>query len=210
MALVFLGGYHQAIRETPFRAADTIHTTSPTLLEGLRQAGNTTAWSRFVDLYTPILYAWARRCGETEDDAADLVQEVFVALVQFLPTFQSQPGGKFRGWLRTILLNKLRDRKRRETRRDRIEAQRPAEEALPDHAEQFWEAEYQREVAQRALALMQTEFTASTWQACWETVVRGRSPADVACELGLTENAVYLARSRVLRRLRQELRGLVD
>jgi RNA polymerase sigma-70 factor (ECF subfamily) len=176
----------------------------------LRQAGNETAWGRFVDLYTPILFAWARRCDETEDNAADLIQEVFVALVQFLPTFHSQPCGRFRGWLRTILLNKLRDRKRREARRGRVEGQRPVEETLPNHAEQFWEAEYQREVTQRALQLMQAEFTPSTWKACWETVVQARSPADVAQELGLTENAVYLARSRVLRRLRQELRGLVE
>ncbi len=187
-----------------------MHTTSPTLLERLREPGDEAAWSRLVDLYTPLLFAWARRCGESEDDSADLVQEVFVALVQTLPSFQYDPSSKFRGWLRTLLLNKLRDRKRREVRADRALAQRPQEEQLPDVAELFWEKEYHKELARRALQLMQAEFAPATWQSCWKTVVESRTVADVARELGLTDNAVYLARCRVLRRLRQELAGLME
>jgi RNA polymerase sigma-70 factor (ECF subfamily) len=181
-----------------------------TLLDRLRQAGDEAAWCRLVDLYTPLLFGWARRCGESEEDAADLIQEVFVTLVQILPSFQYDRSGRFRHWLRTILLNKLRDRKRRAARLDRALAQLPLESQLPDVAELFWEAEYQQAVARRALCLMQAEFAPATWKACWETVVRGRSPDEVARELGLTENAVYIARSRVLRRLRQELAGLIE
>src|SRR5271170_1479061 len=91
-----------------------IHTTPATLLERLRAAHDDAAWDRIVELYTPLLFYWARRCGESEHDAADLVQEVFVAMVQTLPSFDYDRGGKFRKWLRTVLLNKLRDRKRRE------------------------------------------------------------------------------------------------
>jgi RNA polymerase sigma-70 factor (ECF subfamily) len=187
----------------------TVHTTPPTLLERLRTGHDEAAWGRLVDLYTPLLVSWARRCGETEDDAADLVQEVFVVLVQSLPTFEYRHG-KFRRWLHTLLLNKLRDRKRREGREAKALAHRPVEVELPDVAERFWEADYHQELARRALRLMQADFAPTTWKAFWESVVQGRAPDDVARELGITKNAVCLAKCRVLRRLRQELTGLVE
>ncbi len=188
-----------------------MHTTSKSLLARLRDAPDESAWQRLVNLYTPLLFSWARRCGESEHDAADLVQEVFVALVQYLPTFaHERQTGRFRGWLKTIMLNKLRDRKRREARADKAVAQRPPESDLPDIAEAFWESEYQQELARRALRLMQAEFAPATWQACWETVVNGRTSAEVAVSLGISENAVYIARCRVLRRLREDLSGLVE
>ena len=157
------------------------------------------------------MFYWARRQGETEHDAADLVQEVFVALLQTLPTFAyDRQSGKFRGWLRTLMLNKLRDRKRREVREEKALAKRLPEAEVPDGAEQFWEKEYQQELTRRALRLMQAEFTPNTWKACWETVVQGRPSDEVARALGMSENAVYIAKCRVLRRLRQELSGLVE
>jgi RNA polymerase sigma-70 factor (ECF subfamily) len=176
----------------------------------LRGAHDEAAWSRFVDLYTPLLFSWARRCGESEPDAADLVQDVFVTLLQTLPSFGYDRTGSFRGWLRVLLLNKLRDRLRRKARLDRVLERRAVEVRLPDIAEVFWEAEYHKLLARLALRLMQSEFAAATWKACWETVVEGRATADVARELCITENAVYIARCRVLRRLRQELSGLVE
>jgi RNA polymerase sigma-70 factor, ECF subfamily len=187
-----------------------IHTTPATLLDRLRGAHNEAAWDWFVDLYTPLLFSWARRCGETEADAADLVQEVFVTLVQTLPTFEYDRTGNFRGWLRTLLTNKLRDRIRRRVRLEKALEQRPVEVELPDIAAVFWEAEYQQELARQALRLMQTEFAPATWKACWDTVVEGRSADEVARELGISENAVYIAKCRVLRRLRQELTGLFE
>lgn len=162
-------------------------------------------------LYTPLLYFWARRSGETEHDAADLVQEVFIAILKAIPTFRHDSrGGQFRAWLRTIMMNKLRDRKRREMRGEKALARQAQEPMLPDHVEAFWEAEYHAELARRALKLMQTEFAPATWQACWETVVQGRPTPEVARELGITENAVYVAKCRVIRRLREELSGLVE
>jgi RNA polymerase sigma-70 factor, ECF subfamily len=188
-----------------------MHTTPPTLLERVRQPGDEAAWSRLLDLYAPLLYGWARRQGIAEADAADLVQEVFVTLLQTLPSFQyDQRHGHFRNWLRTLLLNKLRDRKRRATREEKALAHlEPAQEA-PDPALLFWEAEYQREVTGRALRMLETDFAPSTWKAFWETLVEGRPAAEVARELGLTANAVCIARCRVLRRLREELGDLID
>jgi len=90
-------------------------TTSSSLLERLRQPEATEAWQRFVHLYTPLLYYWARGTGLPEHDAADLVQDVLVVLVQKLPEFRYDAGQSFRGWLRTITLNKWRERCRRFT-----------------------------------------------------------------------------------------------
>ena len=164
-----------------------------------------------MQLYTPLLFCWARRCGETEHDAADLVQDVFVSLLQTLPTFQYDRNGKFRAWLRTIMLNKLRNRKRQEVLGEKARADRALEQPqVADPVELFWENEYQAELTRRALDLMQTDFEPATWKACWETVVQGRSTQEVARELGISENAVYVAKCRVLRRLRQELAGLLE
>ena len=187
-----------------------IHTTPPTLLERLRGAQDDAAWGRFVDLYTPLIFTWARRCGENEDDAADLVQEVFVTLVQRLPAIEHRRTGSFRRWLRTLLVNKLRDRIRRQVRQQKALEQRTPDAEIPDVAEVFWETEYRQELARQALRLMQADFAPATWKACWETVVHGRSAAEVALELEITENAVYIARCRVLRKLRRDLSGLVD
>jgi RNA polymerase sigma-70 factor (ECF subfamily) len=187
-----------------------MYTTSPTLLERLRQSADEAAWRQLAQLYTPLLFYWARRCGESEQDAADLVQDVFVTLLQTLPTFRSDKSGQFRGWLRTVILNKLRDRKRREATANKALAQHGQAPDLPDVAEAYWETEYRQDLARRALQLMQAEFAPATWKSCWETVVEGRSIDAVARELGMSENAVYIARCRVLRRLREQLAGLVE
>src|SRR5690242_15425848 len=86
-----------------------MHSTSGSLLERLRQPNEQEAWNRFADLYTPLLYYWLRRLGLAENDAADLVQEVFVVLLAKLPTFEYQKDGTFRGWLRTLTINKYRE-----------------------------------------------------------------------------------------------------
>src|SRR5689334_3455213 len=91
-----------------------MHTTPVTLLERLRQSADDASWRRLVRLYTPLLFSWARRAGASEHDAADLAQDVFASLIQILPTFEYDQARSFRAWLRTIALNKLRDRQRRE------------------------------------------------------------------------------------------------
>lgn len=187
-----------------------MHTTPVSLLERLRHNPDEAAWRQLVKLYTPLLHSWAQRAGLSAHDGADLVQDVFTILVQTLPTFQYDQHGRFRAWLRTITLNKLRDRKRRAALAELRPLEQCPEPALPDGAEAFWEAEYRQELTERALELIQTDFAPTTWQACWEFVARGRPASDVARELGISENAVYLAKCRVLRRLRDELAGLLD
>ena len=194
---------------------DPMHTTPISLLERLRQpAGQpsaNSAWARFVDLYTPLLYYWARRrIGLQAQEAADLVQDVFTLLVQKLPHFNYDRHKSFRGWLRTVMLNKWRENQRRARIPTVDTGGALPEVAAPDDVQELGEREYRQHLVRRALELMQAEFQPITWQACWEYVVAGKPVAEVAAELGITANAVYLAKSRVLRRLRQELDGLLD
>jgi RNA polymerase sigma-70 factor (ECF subfamily) len=186
-------------------------TTNISLLDRLKLPVDQLAWSRFVDLYTPLIYSWARQVGLQESDAADLVQEVFAALVQKMPEFSYDRHKSFRAWLRTVTLNKWRDRCRRlAARPQEVTGAAVVDLADTDNEGSFAEIEYRQYLVARALELMQAEFQPTTWKACWEFVVAGRSAADVARQLGISENAVHLAKGRVLRRLRHELQGLIE
>jgi RNA polymerase sigma-70 factor (ECF subfamily) len=185
------------------------------LLQRLRLAGqgvsNAVAWSEFAELYTPLLYSWATRLGLQPSDAADLVQDVFVVLVRNLPDFHYDSCKSFHAWLRTVLLNRWRDRqKHRAVAPEQVGHPSLEEMQVPDQALELEEAEYREVLVRRALEMMQREFRPATWKACWEQVVNGRPANEVAAELGLTVNAVYVARSRVLRRLREYLDELLD
>lgn len=186
-------------------------TTHASLLERLRRPGQQDAWERFVELYTPLLYSWARRVGLQDPDAADLVQDVFATLVQKMPAFVYDPQQSFRAWLRTVTLNQWRDNGKRRGRRPLAgNADALADVPSPEDGDAFWEAEYRQHLVGRALEVIRAEFQPTTWKACWGFLVEGRPAADVAAELGLSENAVYIAKCRVLRRLRRELEGLLD
>jgi RNA polymerase sigma-70 factor (ECF subfamily) len=188
-----------------------MNTTSLSLLERLRQGGDPDAWKRFTELYTPLLFYWALRLGLQAQDAADLVQDVFMVLVQKLPEFTYDRHRSFRGWLRTVLLNKWRDRQRQRTETPLAGDDSAFEElAVPDAAAEVGEADYRQNLLRRALELMQADFHPVTWQACREYVIAGRPAAEVAAELGISVGAVYVAKSRVLSRLRRELDGLVE
>jgi RNA polymerase sigma-70 factor (ECF subfamily) len=187
-----------------------MNTTSATLLIRLRQPEDRAAWNRFVELYTPLLYRWARGAGLQEPDAADLVQEVFILLLRKLPDFSYNRQRSFRAWLRTVTLNKWRERCRRLSLPMADGRATPIETVAEDAATDLWEAEYQQLLFRRALEIMQSEFQPTTWRACWEVVVVGRTTADVGAELGLNVAAVRCAKFRVLCRLREELDGLLD
>jgi RNA polymerase sigma-70 factor (ECF subfamily) len=192
-----------------------MHTTSASLLEQLRQPADqvTTryAWERFVSLYTPLIYHWARRLGLSPHDAPDLVQDVFVGLVQKLPDFTYDPHQRFRGWLWTVTLNQWRANRRSHRASPQVEnSSQVPDRAGADDIAAFDEREYQEHLAGRALQLMRAEFQPTTWRAFWDHVVSGRPAAEVAARLGVGVGAVYVAKCRVLRRLRQELNGLMD
>lgn len=174
------------------------------------------AWERLVHLYGPLVYSWCRKAGLQPADAADVGQEVFRAVARKVVEFRrDEAGGSFRGWLRTIARNKIRDFARRGSARVQGEGGSEAQDALlqvpldePDGPEQL-DPEEDRLLYHRALGLLRAEFKGPTFQAFWRVAVEDERPADVAAALGLSVNAVYLAKSRVLRRLRDEFAGLL-
>lgn len=187
-----------------------MNSTSKSLLGRLRRPTDQAAWDRFVETYTPLLYYWCRRVGLSRDDAADLVQEVFVVLVEKLPNSSYDRQGSFRGWLRTVLLNKWREQHRRQGSMVRVGMPADGPEQSTEALDALWEAEYRRNVIARLARQIQGEFRPATLEAFWATTVQDRPPVEVAAELGVSVGAVYIAKSRVLRRLREIAEGLLE
>jgi RNA polymerase sigma-70 factor (ECF subfamily) len=175
--------------------------TPSSLLLGLRSR-DPLAWQRLAYLYAPLVRRWCRQRGLQAADTDDLIQEVFRAVLARVGDFRKeQAGDSFRGWLWTITRHKLGDHFRRAARPDAATVAAlddlPAEGPPDDNAAP--------DLLRRALELVRDEFEEASWQAFWGVVVEDRSPAAVAEERRLSVNAVYLAKSRVLRRLRDAL-----
>jgi RNA polymerase sigma-70 factor (ECF subfamily) len=174
------------------------------------QAHDADAWRRFVELYSPLVYFWCRRAGLQPSDAADVLQDTFQSVASGIGAFQhGGPGHSFRAWLWTIARNKLRDYFRRrnvqpqslggsgaDEQLQKLIADDDASESLPASASPLFA---------RALQLVRAEFEDRTWDAFWRATVDGQPTEQVAADLGLSTNAVYKAKSRVLARLRREL-----
>ncbi len=183
--------------------------TSITLVERLRKPHDKGAWERFVGLYSPMLTRWARAAGLQDQDAADLVQDVFLVLFKKLPEFEYDASKSFRRWLKTIVTNKWRDRVK--CRRNHLAQAFDGElEELPEQQSVFSEVEYRRQLMFQALESVKGDYQEKTWRAFVEHGLSGRLAAAVATELQMSEGAVYVAKSRILARLRQELGSLLD
>jgi RNA polymerase sigma-70 factor (ECF subfamily) len=187
-----------------------MNTTSLTLLERLKAADDEEAWSRFVRLYTPLLYYWCRRIGLREQDAADLVQDVLAHLVRKLPEFTYDNTGSFRNWLRVVTVNKWRERQRKRRFPAPINGAELEQVAGDCDAWVLEEKEYRQHLVRSALPLIRPEFSTTTWQAFEEHVLKQRGAAEVAAEMEIRIGTVYAAKSRVLTRLRQELARFLD
>jgi RNA polymerase sigma factor (sigma-70 family) len=188
--------------------------TRPSLLVRIRDAADREAWRQFVDLYAPLVYRFARRRGLQDADAADLTQDVLQAVARGCGRLEYDPlRGSFRAWLFTVARNRLNTfLKQRERRRQRagesVEAL-PEEPAAPTADEAaLWEQEYQQRLFDWAADQVRGHFQDRTWQAFWQTAVEGQSPSAVAEALGMSVGAVYIARSRVLARLREQVQLL--
>jgi RNA polymerase sigma-70 factor (ECF subfamily) len=189
--------------------------TSRSLL-GRVQADEPAAWERLVNLYAPLVLHWCRRSGLQDPDIADIFQEVFQAVLLHIGSFRKErEGDTFRGWLRRITQNKLRDHCRRLGREARGVGGSSAQERLaqlpmPQHAADDLAPEDERGLFARVLDLIRADFEERTWVAFWRTAVEGRAPKDVAADLGMSPGAVRVAKSRVLHRLRQELGDVTE
>jgi RNA polymerase sigma-70 factor (ECF subfamily) len=192
--------------------------TRPSLVLRLRNLEDKQAWAEFVQIYEPLIYRLARTKGLQDADARDLCQEVFRAVSSAIERWDPDPAkGRFRAWLfriaRNLLVNFLASQRRhppgtgRTSVHELLEA-RPA--AVDRSAEAEFEAEFKRRAFHWAAQQVQHDFSESTWQAFWKTGVENRPIAEVAAELSLSEGAVYIARSRVLARLRERVEQLTE
>jgi len=188
--------------------------TRASLLVRLRDGGDSEAWQEFVHLYAPIIYGFARKRGLQDADAADLMQEVLRSLSSAARRLEYDPArGTFRGWLFTVTRNKvfnfLESRSKRVLGTGDSNTQRRLEQhAGSEDLSADWEADYQRTLAAQAMARVKGEFQPATWDAFMLTAVEGRQPAQVAARVGLSVGAIYVAKSRVIARLRLEIERL--
>jgi len=186
--------------------------TSLSLLQKAR-ANDPDAWSRLVHLYRPLVIYWLSRGSVRGDDADDIAQEVFHAASRGLAGFRrDRPGDTFRGWLRGIARNLLLLHYRKTSKHAQAPGGSDAFAVLQQIPAPSDEADDPPEeignLYRRALEMVRDEFEERTWRAFWMTVVEGRSPVSVAPELGVTPAAVRQSKSRVLRRLKEEVGDL--
>jgi len=196
---------------------DAAQTTRYSLLLRIADPQNHAAWVEFLGIYEPLVYRLARRKGLQDADARDLCQEVFRAVAGAARQWTPDPArGSFRGWLYRIARNRLVNSLRYQQRHGRAAGGSDIQRLLeiqPDAPEgdtREIDTEYRRRLFQLAARSIERDFSRSTWQAFWQTAVLAREVAAVAAELGMSTGAVYIARSRVLARLRsrvQELAG---
>jgi RNA polymerase sigma-70 factor (ECF subfamily) len=183
--------------------------TRASLLLRLRDPRDGTAWTEFVDLYTPLVYGYLRKHGLQDADAADLSQEVLSAVAAAVGRLEYDPArGAFRNWLFTVVRRKLSNWRAAQASRtwgsgDSALHQRLATHPAPEVLEAQWQAEWEQGVADWACEQVRRDVSEATWQAFWQTAVEGQPGKQVAAALGLTLAAVYHARSRVLARLKE-------
>ncbi|HND52921.1 MAG TPA: sigma-70 family RNA polymerase sigma factor [Pirellulaceae bacterium] len=191
--------------------------TSLSLLDALRNQGDAPAWQRLVDLYSPLIRGWLRRQGLADVDSDDVVQEVMTVVVKRVDGFQrNEQVGSFRAWLRSITVRKLqehwRSRKSRPLATGHSDIQAMLDQLSDPNSglSQEWNAAHDKHVAQQLLGMIQGEFQPKTWAAFQRFALDGLPADQVAAELEMSVNAVFIAKSRVLARLRQVGRGLLD
>lgn len=189
--------------------------TRPSLLARLREPDNRAdwdqAWRCFFDQYTPLMLAWCRRWGVSAADAEDVTASVLCHLGQRLKSFQYNPTHRFRGWLKTVVHNEVRDFFDRQMRRpsagrdvEDVADRSAAAEAL------YQEIEARRECLGQAMSEVRPCVEPHTWEAFHRTAVLGRAAGEVATELGMTTVAVYKAKSRVLELIRRAVDRLQE
>ena len=184
--------------------------TSLTLLDRVR-TNEPAAWQRLLDLYTPLVHYWCQQWGVRGADAEDVTQEVFKGVATGLAQFRrDRATDAFRAWLRGITRHKLLDHLRRARNQPHGQGGSDAQrliQAVPDPDADLPEEPEAQVTAlyRRALEMVRGEFEERTWLAFWRVAFEDQAPAVVAAELGVTAAAVRQAKSRVLRRLREEV-----
>ncbi len=188
--------------------------TRASLLIRIRDSRDELAWGEFVRLYAPLLHAYGLKNGLQDSDAADMTQDTLRNVLRAAPEFVYEPArGSFRGWLFTVARNEIRRFRHKSHRRPQASGDSDVREMLaaaPDRScdADEWDQAYQMNLFHWAANRVKHEFRDATWQAFWRTAVDGEGVEHVGRELGLTSGAVYIARSRVTARIRQEVQAV--
>jgi RNA polymerase sigma-70 factor (ECF subfamily) len=187
-----------------------MNSTSVSLLDRLKAARpDASDWNRLQGIYLPLISRWLGRVPGLGAEADDLAQEVFIVVIRELPRFERQREGSFRAWLRQVTVNRVRSHRRKGRKRP-VAGIDPADGFLDSLADpngdlaQEWDADHDRHVFQKLLAIVQPDFSATTWEAFRRFAVDGLPAARVAEETKLSVNAVIQAKARILKRLREE------
>ncbi len=190
--------------------------TSVSLLDSLKPNANPEAWSRLVELYGPLIRHWLIRHGAKSSDLDDVMQEVFTVVVRRLPEFEHKHQGGFRGWLRAITANCVRNHWRKSQRNPSPVGgsdfgQFLKEWADPEsHLSQLWNREHDEHITRYLIEQIQPRFSEKTWTIFVRFALDGLSADEVAQEQDTTPNAVFIAKSRVMAKFRQLAQGLLE
>lgn len=187
------------------------------LIQRLQRGGDSADWDEFVAIYRPVIVRLALRKQLQPADAEDVAQQVLFAVARHLETWKHDPArARFRTWLQTIVrnhaLNALTRGPRDQASGGTTAAQRlnqhpdKGDESLDD--ESLFDLELQRQTFRWAVAQVRPEFERATWDAFWQTAVEGQSPREVAEKTGKTVGAVYIARTRIMQRIKQVIAEL--
>jgi len=190
--------------------------TRATLLARIRDGDDTDSWREFLRLYGPVVYGFARNRGLQDADAADMMQEVLRSVARNAGKLEYDPKrGTFRGWLYTVTRNKIynfltagKNKTKAVGDSGNLERLESIADRNGDDSEAQWEIEYQRRLSSQAMDRVKHEFQPNTWKAFWGTAVDDRSADEVGKELKMSVGAVYVAKSRVISRLRDEITRL--
>jgi RNA polymerase sigma factor (sigma-70 family) len=189
--------------------------TRPSLLVRIRDMRDTQAWSQFVEIYAPLIYSFARKHGLQDADASDLTQDVLRVVAKTIRGLDyDQQRGSFRGWLFTVVRNKLRNFMTRRRPYDQGTGDTGAHKLLQEQPAPgedpavLWDQDYERQLFACAAKQVRSRVQEATWQAFWQTTVHGKNGKEVARELKMTVAAVYLAKSRIMAQLKAQIRQL--
>jgi len=185
--------------------------THPSLLLRVRNARDNGAWNEFVEVYGPLIFSYCRLRRIQESDAADVAQEVLMRLASALRQFEYQPElGRFRDWLGTVTHRELLRFWGRQRAMQSLPESDSAGGAPTTEDVSQWTEHFQAELLRLSLERIRSEFTDQTWGAFQLAWFENLSPADVASKLGIGIEKVYVAKSRVLKRLRDEVLRLSE
>lgn len=191
--------------------------TQPSLLVRIRDGRDDVAWGEFVEIYTPMIYRFLRKQGLQDADAGDLTQEVLRSVMASIGNLDYDPHrGTFRAWLRTVTRNKMNTFFEKQTRQPRGSGDTGVQQflnAVPaddEGAAADWDREHALRLFQWTAERIRGEFRESTWQAFWQTSVAGGDIREVAETLQISVGAVYISRSRVLGRLKEEIQRISE